>query len=144
MAWTQEDVKDVMKKAVGTMIAVAIISLGTAIYSRRDPLIFAIIMSLAAAVIVIIIILQPRLKRTTSSPQQQLSRPADLPSAPPAQDKAVGSEPAKQDAEVASIIAAALEAKRIEMEYKLRKKALKAEKKAQKNQKRKMRNRKMF
>ena len=132
MAWTQEDIKDVMKKAVGTMIAAAVIALATEIYSTLSPLVFALIMLVAAAVIVLIIFLQPRSKPAAPSQQREATARTDSPSAQPA-EKEIVSEPARQDPEVQKIIAAAdLEAKRMEMEYKLRKKELKAEKKAKK------------
>jgi len=133
MAWTQEDIKDVMKKAVGTMIAAAVISLATEIYSTLSPLIFALIMLIAAAVIVIIIFLQPRSKSATPSPQQQASTPDHLPLATTVRETEEGSESVGQDAEVSERTSSVdLEAKRMEMEYKLRKKALKADKKARK------------
>lgn len=132
MAWTQEDIKDVMKKAVGTMIAAAAIALATEIYSTLSPLIFALIMLIAAAVIVLIILLQPRSKPAAPSQQRADTAQADYPPAQPVEKK-IASQPTRQDPEVQKIISAAdLETKRMDMEYKLRKKELKAEKKAKK------------
>jgi len=138
MPWEQEDIKDVMKLAVGTMIGGALIALASQIYDVLTPLVFALILFIAAAIIIVIIWVTGRKDgRTTPSsepvpgrletPASQYANPPSSPGQTSADTKPIMSE---------ELMKAQLEKEemesRMKMEYKLRKKELKAQKKTNK------------
>lgn len=141
MSWTRADTKDVMKKAVGTMIAAAFISAAGALFDMLTPLIFSLIMVISAAIIFVIILLAKSEKEedveatsTSSVDAGTLQQPTNrepqriiFEYGPRAGEGERRTEPSTRDVERSEV-----DEKAKKHEYKLKKKELKAKKKAMK------------
>jgi len=143
MSWTRADSKDVLRKALGTLIAAGLIAIGSALIEVLTPLVLAIIMFSAALLIFIILwkakdkeprVIEPArtgiaYETTPDLSQRESSKTAS--EVRSIEDERLARMPAVGGEQVP------YEQKRLhetpsEKEYKLKKKAMKAQQKAQK------------
>lgn len=141
MPWTSDDMKDVLKKTFGTLMASILIIVGAEIYRTGSPLILSLIMAIAAVIILILIWIIGRREKapeiTAVSPPS--SKPEISPMEVYSETKFEGKssqdmiEPSIKKDVVQKPAEKAESSERLaEMEYKLKKKALKTQVKAKK------------